>query len=235
MEQDQAPDMSRPQQPPKKDFFSTFGKLAAIVIVAALLVGGGVYLGQNMNKSSVPPSASPVPEISSVPSPTTGQVTTAPTASQESGKLTKTVTAGGAKGTAFGVYAIDFPQDWTETKEKNELTDKLTLSKGLYSLTIYQAPMGGGGCLYPGDADSPMAQKFTDFVNITGAEFSLRRSWNKTGNPAGTIGYTVCQKGQDNSYGSITSYGAISVKSPDPSDPKIMAEIDSILTSVVKK
>jgi hypothetical protein len=95
--------------------------------------------------------------------------------------------------------------------------------------------MGGNGCTYSGDSESPMAQKFSDFADINGAEYVLRRSWNKTGNQAGTIGYTVCQRGQDNSYGSVTSYGAISVKSPDPADSKIMSEVDFIISSITKK
>jgi hypothetical protein len=80
-----------------------------------------------------------------------------------------------------------------------------------------------------------MAQKFTEYADINGAEHILRRSWNKTGNPAGTIAYTVCQRGQDNSYGSITSYGAVSAKSPDPADPKVMADVDFMVSSLVKK
>ena len=221
----------------KKDPFSLIGKIVAAVVVIALLVGGGLYLGQSMNKNSQNQTqTSPTPsQAGANTTPTlSGQASpsAAPTTNYQVGM--KTITAGPAGGTSFGVYAVDIPAGWTNVHEKTDITDKLTITKGAYSLSIYQAPMGGGGCLYPGDAAQEMAQNFTDFVQIQGSSSLLRRSWNKAGNPAGTISYTVCQKGTD-SFGSPTAYGAISVKAPEPADPAFMKDIDFMLSSLVQK
>ena len=220
----------------KKDPFSLIGKIVAAVVVIALLVGGGLYLGQSMNKNSQnqtqtspTPSqagANTTPILSGQASPSA-----APTTNYQVGM--KTITAGPAGGTSFGVYAVDIPAGWTNVHEKTDITDKLTITKGAYSLSIYQAPMGGGGCLYPGDAPAEMSQTFTDFINVKGKVDELRRSWNQTA--AKTITYTICKKGTDGSYGTFSSFGSISAASPNPADKAILAEIDSMLASIVKQ
>ena len=219
---------------PKKDPFSMFGKIATIVIVAALLLGGGLYLGQTMNKDGDQNTSENTAPTQTITSPTVMQQSpeASPTDSEKTGE--KTVYLGPAKGTSFKLVQIDIPAGWSEKRETTDITDKLIVTKGAYELSIYQAPMGGSMCVYPGDAEQMMSQKFSDFVAIQGGEFQLRRSWNKVGNPAGTIVYTVCQKNTDN-FGSPTSYGAISIKTPDPSDAANMKDIDFMLSSLVTK
>ena len=221
--------------PVKKDPFSLFGKVVAVILVLGLLLGGGYYLGTNFgNKKATSPS--PTPSQSPSVAPTSSVKTQeSPTPTVSQAPSVKTVTSGPASGTSYSAYSVDIPTGWTDVKEKTDITDKLIISKDAYSLTIYQAPMGGGGCLYPGSPPAEMAQSFTDFVEITGSSSSLRRSWNKSGNPAGTVAYTVCQKGSDGSFGSPTAYGAVSVKAPDSPNDKIMADIDSMIASLVKK
>ncbi len=147
----------------------------------------------------------------------------------------KKVSSGLTNSNAFKPYTIDIPSGWSDSKESdaNAGIDKLTITKNGYTLTIYQAPFGGGGCLYGNEAEQPFTQKFSDYADISLGQY--RRSWNKTGNQGGTIGYTVCQKSADNSYGSITQFGAISVKSPDPADSSVLSEIDSMIASITKQ
>ncbi len=223
-------------EPPmnKKDPFSIVGKVAVLLIVAALLVGGGLYLGKSMNKNSNSNN-------SVMPSPTVEQAmeespTASPTPSTSSGQAQmKTVVAGPAKGTSFGAYSIDIPSGWTDKHEVTDITDKLTITKGAYELSIYQAPIGGGGCRYPGQSDAPMSQRFTEFKEIDGTTGNMIRSWNKTGNPAGQIVYTICQGGIGDISSSPTSFGAISAKSPDPADAATMKDIDSMISSITTK
>ena len=224
----------------KQDPFSLIGKVAVAAIILAVLIGGGIFLGMNLSKNKAQTNNSAIPS----PLPTTS-IQASPTVSSNSGQVisptlppgsqgTRTITAGGGTGSSFGVYAIDIPVGWTDVTTKTDITNKLTVSRGDYSLSVYQAPIGGGGCVYPGDPSSVMAQSFTDFVQITGAHKMLRRSWNKTGSPANTISYTVCEE-NGSSFGSPTSFGAVSVKSPDPVDAAVMKDIDFMLSSLAEK
>lgn len=215
----------------KKDPFSLIGKITVIVVLLAILIGGGVYLGMTLTKKDdkmVPPAYTTNAPSTSPAANTNAQVTPTATAAQ-----TKTVTAGGGTGSSFTAYSIKVPEGWTDSLEKTDITNKLILSKGAYSLSIYQAPIGGGGCLYTGDADAMMAQRFTQYVQVPAGANTFRRSWNTVGNQPGKISYTYCQYGTD-SYGSPTSFGAVSATSPDPSDKDTMAEIDSMVASLKK-
>ncbi len=216
-----------------KDPFSVFGKIAAVVIVAALLIGGGAYLGMSLNKNSNQNGmqTTPTPQAS----PTT-VMQESPTSSQTpvvNHPLEVLTTAGGAPGTSFTTYTINVPADWTPKEDKTSVSDKLTLTKGSSTLTITQAAMGGGGCLYPGDPASEMAQTFTDFADIKGVSTTFRRSFNKGNDP--TISYTICQKASDASYGSPTQFGAINVIAPSSTSTETLAQIDQMIASLTKK
>ncbi|HVZ66941.1 MAG TPA: hypothetical protein VG917_01645 [Patescibacteria group bacterium] len=212
----------------KRDFFSLFGKLMAIIIATAVLIGGGYYIGDIAKKQNSPvptPTAMPTKEV---------MVTSTPSASTSPTLTTlpsKTINLPNATGSSFKAYSVKIPGGWTDTQEKTDITDKLTITKGAYSLSIYRAPIGGGGCLYPGDADQPMAQKFTDFTQVDGTT-KFRISWNKTGNQPGKINYTVCSSTDGKTYGAPTSFGAITITTPDPADKDIMDEIKGILVSL---
>lgn len=227
-----------PAQPlPKKNdaAFSLFGKIALAIIIIALLVAGGYFLGTNApkrEKISVSPTAIPTPTLAAqqeLMSPkTTDTISMTPAATK------KTITAGQTGSTIFGHYSVDVPSGWVNTHDSTSATDKLILSKDGFSLTIYQAAFGGGGCLYKGDPPTEMAQTFSDFVGITGKSAQFRRSWN-TDAAAKTISYTVCQQNTaDKSFGSITSYGRIDAVAPNPSDNTILTEMDSIIASLIK-
>lgn len=220
-----------PSPKPRKDAYSWFGRIALILLVLAFLIGGGYYLGRFDKEPDQTMSPNPQPTQAVMMQ---GTPETSPTATKTALEI-KTVTAGGAKGTSFSQYIIEIPEGWNEKHEVTDITDKLTVTQGKYSLSIYQAPMGGGGCLYPGDPDSQMAQRFTDFGGIDGNSGNFRRSWNKTGNPVGMISYTYCQRGDDGSFGNPTSFGAISATSPDPSEKDIIIDMNTMVSSLTKK
>lgn len=236
--EEKAPEQTQVQAPvveskPKKDPFSLFGKIALVGIVAAVLIGGGMYAGVQFSKQKsgmpVPTPQAPTPSQTVIATPTI-QPATSPTLS-----AMQTVTAGGkSSAPMFGAYTLTVLSGWTTTPETGSGIDKLTISKDSYSITINQGAFGGGGCIYPGDPAAEMAQSFTKFTDITAGSVKLRRSWNTTGNPANTIVYTICQQ-SGASYGAVTSFGRIDVKSPDPADPSLLTQIDSILSSITKK
>lgn len=197
--------------------------IVSVLILFAVIAGGAFYLGQ---KSGGQSSITPTPTVAQVQTQTNVHSTTAvnPTISNP-----KTVIAGGAL--SFSAYKLITPSDWISQREQGQDNDRLTLTKNGYKIVIYEAAFGGGGCLYPGDAPSEMAQTFSSFVEIIDPNgFVFRRS------PTGTAGnFTVCQKNSsDGSFGSPTAFGAISITTPVAQDASIMGEIDGILASINK-
>lgn len=208
-----------------------------ISVLALLAVGAlaGYFLANN--KISV---SSKNDKISSTPTPTQAQTglksdsnTTTGTPTPTTSVSKKTVSAGLSGSSAFKTYTVQVPSGWTDAHETDSSAgiDKVTLTKGAYSLIIYQASFGGGGCIYGNEPDQAFAQKFSDYSDISGGQY--RRSWNKSG--GSTTGYTACQKNSDGSYGSPTQFGAISAKSPEPADAATMAEIDVMISSITKQ
>ena len=220
--------------PPRRKAFPIFGKITLALICTLLIFFGGYVFGKQTKQTS-PPAPSPSKEAMKQPTET---VIPSPTITIIPSSKTKTVKAGLADSTAFKPYSIDVPDGWTDVHENTQTAniDKLTLTKNGYSLTIYQAALGGGGCLYKDDPPAEMAEKFTDFSGVTGKSGNFRRSWNQDGTPVKTIAYTVCQKSTtENSYGSITTFGRIDAISPNPADTTIINEIDGMIASLMKQ
>lgn len=208
-------------------FFALLGKLFLFLFICTAFLGGGYYLGIK-NATTIPPTPSPTLHTPTTPTPIP------PSPTPVSGD-TKTVKAGLSGSTAFIPYTIDVPAGWTDARETTIAAgiDKLTLTKNGYSITIYQAPMGGNDCIYTGDKPTTMAQRYTDFVNINGKSGQYRRSWNQSNGQS--ITYAVCQKAADDSYGTVTTFGLINVVSPNPANSGILTEIDGVLASLVKQ
>ncbi|HEX8931733.1 MAG TPA: hypothetical protein VF810_01100 [Patescibacteria group bacterium] len=224
------PQPTQPQPPIKSGGFLAFlRKLLLWLIFGLILLSAGYYLGA---KNFIQPTPTPTPTPTTVVSSPT-QVIPSPTLTFQK---TKTVKAGLSGGNFFTTYSVDIPDGWIDARETTIAAgiDKLTLTKNGYSITIYQAAMGGGGCLYPGDKPADMSQTFSKFATINGHGGQFRRSWNEPGGAA-TISYTVCMQGADKSYGVLSPYGVINVVSPNPPDTSILAEIDGILASIVKQ
>jgi hypothetical protein len=208
-------------------------KYAIVIVLTALLVGFGVVA---YFKGWLPTITFKKPQAVSV---TNSEVSTPalstpnPIASASPSASLMVVKAGGVL--VFNAYTIDVPTGWSYTKEPAPVgevaMDKLTLErKGGYKIQIFQAATGGAPCLYPGDQDqegpSSRYTKFVDLVTATGDK--LRRSSTDTGS-----GFTVCEL-QSGGYGQPTSFGHISIATPDIPSNIVMQEVDSILSSLKK-
>lgn len=214
-------------------FFSIFGKIILGTLLLSLILGAGYYIGHSKIIQ---------PSLKETPSPAVSEKQTIPTTAPSlpagtkptSVPAKKTLTGGLSDATAFSNYSVDVPLGWSDKKDITPgVIDKLTLSKGAYSLSIYQAAMGGGMCLYPEDTpfDGP-SQKFTHYVDLLNTPLLFRRSWNDDAKN-GIQSYVICQKTSD-AYGSPTTFGAISYQTPEQPDDTILEEMDTILASLKK-
>lgn len=204
--------------------FTIFGKIALVVLVLGSLTYGGYYYGIKTTKDTKPEAASVEVEIDNQDP----QETTAP-------EIKLTAVIGGlskSAGLSFDQYSLMVPEGWISSKESQTLMDeKLTLKKNGYEINIFQAATGGAVCLYAGDAEfEGPSSKYQTFVNLTTQDGkNLRRSGDLNGN-----NFTICQKSVDNSYQQPTNYGHISITMPVNFTAEILAEIDSILSSLKK-
>lgn len=199
-------------------FFNIFGKIMLIALILGSLTYGGYYFGKQTKEIQKPENisieAEVVPQLSPTPYPLI------------------TIVAGLPKsaGLSFDQYSIMTPSDWTSKKEsQTTLDEKLILSKGEYSISIFQAATGGALCLYNGDAEfEGPSSRFEKFVSLTTKDSrSLRRSGEGDA-------FTVCQKSGDESYQQPTNYGHISIKTSANPTSEILTEIDSITSSLKK-
>lgn len=192
----------------------------SIILLLIIIAGGAFYFGQQ--------SASQEREMTTTPTPTPFVTVEAPTPEviQED---VKTVKAGGVL--ALSAYTLTTPSDWTSQREQGEGMDKLTISKEGYKITIYQAAFGGGGCIYSGEPEAFFTKygNYVEIQNLNGLVF--RRGQNES---TGKTSWTVCNKGTDGTYGTITPFGGITIQNPLTIDEEIMAEIDGILASLKK-
>ena len=203
--------------------------LPAISVVFLVLVVGGIafYFGTKSISTRQNPTITPTIAQTQINNPQNTESTPTPTQS-----LTKTVNAGGVL--IFSPYSVSVPEGWTSERVQGQDNDKLTLAKLGYKLAIYEAAFGGGGCLYPGDAPSEMAQKFVSFVEIINPNGFVFRRGQSDSLP--NI-YTICQKNtSDDSFGTPTSFGAITLTTPGTLDKNavIFPDVDAILASLKK-
>jgi hypothetical protein len=131
-------------------------------------------------------------------------------------------------------YTIKYPTTWTLKDESpvESQSSRVILTKSGYSITIYQAAMGGARCIYEGDLpNGPYSDKRgLARVDVQTGFGSLRRTeaTSQTGKA-----YSFCQLDKDSgSYGSITSIGTISYITPTNPDQAILTEMDNIIKSV---
>lgn len=210
-------------------FFSVFGKVMLVVLVLSSMAYGGYYFGKQVKLTEKPEALSTEDQESIVD--TSYIPTTAPVSSP---LPQTTVVAGVSKsaGLSFDAYSVMYPNNWTSKKEsQSALDEKLIITNGDYSITIFQAATGGALCLYPGDAEfEGPSSKFEVFTTLTTKDNrTLRRSGDKNGTT-----FTICQKSVDNSYQQPTNYGHISVKLAADFTPEILTEVDLIISSLKK-
>lgn len=224
----------QPEQKKRGGIFSVLVKIFLFLLVAVGLLLGGFYLGEQANQtpeasltSQTPPSPTTTSPLAQSDQPAVEN----PTPASQNTTPVKAGLAGDA--TVFEPYSIDVPEGWTDARETTVAAgvDKLTLTKNGYSVTIYQAPMGGGGCVYEEDEPNEFSQMYTNYTDINGKSGQYRRSW--TENEGKSITYAVCQKTQDGSYSVMSTFGAITVVSPNPAAAAMLTEIDGIIASLI--
>lgn len=203
-------------------FFSVFGKIILVVIVVGGIGIGAYYLGTKNKTANVLPT--PTVQVTSPTNIPTNMPTVTPKHSRTA------VSAGLGTLPAFSLYVLSYPSGWTSKEEKDEKanTDKLTLTKENYTLTILQGPAGAGPCTFGNEPAQEMAQHFATFVGIVGFDRQFRRGTNDSKT------YTVCEQ-KVQGYAFPTAFGYITYTVPNPSDKGIMAEADSIIASIMKQ
>lgn len=209
-------------------FFSIFGKIMLVLLILGSMIYGGYYFGKQ-TKTIAKPEAVQTENNDSIIETENSIVSPSPSPLPQT-----TIVAGVSKsaGLSFDQYSVVTPQDWTAKKEsQSALDEKLILTKGNYSITIFQAATGGALCLYPGDADfEGPSSKFQVFTTLTTKDArTLRRSGD-----VNATAFTVCQKSADGSYQQPTNYGHISIKTPELPAKAVVEEIDLILASLKK-
>lgn len=188
------------------------GILLTIVI---LLTGTVAYLAGRQNVVPSPtPTSTPIPTSTSSPLPTA--------------KPLQTIKGGGIL--SFPKYSLQASTDWVSVREQGQDNEKITLTNGVYSLSITQGGFGGSICLYPGDPDQEgPSGRYSSFIELTTKSGDkLRRSTPQTG-----PGFGICQLTQYG-WGEPTLYGAIGLKVPAVPTPEMLQEIDNILLSLTK-
>ncbi len=208
------------------NFFSTFGKIVLALLIVGCIGYAGYYIGtHNLLKKVTPQTVqvSPTRDVNQL-SPTQSQL---PTVSPTTPPTGKKVTAG-MQTTFFKQYAVIVPPGWVDKHESDSAakTDKLTITKNGYILTISQAAGGGGSCIFPGGSPQPMSQAFTSFIEISGASAQYRRGTSDG------ISYTICEK-RTESWGFPTSYGYITYIVPKLADQSVIKnEMDEMVASL---
>jgi hypothetical protein len=154
---------------------------------------------------------------------------TAPSA-QPSAPAGKTVSAG-IKTEYFTPYTIVAAPGWADTHESDPSRpfDKLTLTRGDYSLNIVQAGAGIEACIF-GGAPTPTGiaqlwQEYPTGVSISGVSAQYMR-----GTSDGKL-YIVCVE-QGSGFASMTPFGGIMYTVPSPADPATLAEMDGMVASL---
>lgn len=209
-------------------FFASFGKIVLVLLVGGLLIGGGIYFGEQLGKKSATPSPTPI-NPQSVQTTQAQSLTATPT--QEPSHFV--VEAGGIK--PFDAYTLSAITGWAISKNHNAGMDQIILAKGEYQLSILQAALGGGGCSFPGEAAQDMSVLLTSPIDIplqTG--LPLRRGTAQSPT-TGKMAFTICQKGSSGSYGTLTEYGVINYSTPLNPATDMMVQLDAMVGSLQKQ
>ena len=199
-------------------YFVAIFVTAILVFLGATIYYKGFPVFPSYNKNQVSTD-------SGVPETLTEVVSAPPTPTPIGGTL---VTAGGVL--VFGKYTIQVPATWQYTQEGDANMDKLTITKGGYTISIYEAATGGAQCLYPGDPDSEMATRYTTFTEITTQGGGRLRRGGTT-----ATAFTVCEKTTGSTtWGLPTTFGHMTVTTPAAPPAAMMTEIDGILSTLKK-
>ncbi|MDO8341324.1 MAG: hypothetical protein Q7T59_05100, partial [Candidatus Woesebacteria bacterium] len=179
-------------------FFSIFGKVILVILIIGAMTYGGYYFGIK-TKEIKKPQAETTTSSENLP-------TSTPTPTQTTKPLI-TINGGVPKsaGLSYDQYSLQASGDWVIKRENQTVADeKLYLSKDDYQITIFQGETGGALCLYSvyPDFEGP-SSRYNFFKELTSKDNrTLRRSGDLNG-----LGFTICQKYSDGSFGQPTNYG----------------------------
>ena len=201
-----------------------------LIVILFLAVGVGFYIlgTKSQNNTNGISSTDGFVEVT----PLTSQNSTSEEVSVEeatpSATQTQTVRGGGIL--TFPKYELTTGVDWTVTREsENSNSEKVTLTKDGYELSILEGGFGGAACLFPGEPEvEGPSGRYIAYVEITAKSGDLfRRATSSSG------GFAICQKTQ---YGweAPTLFGSISFITPTPPSPEMILEMDKIIASITR-
>ncbi len=217
---------------PGRSFGFFKGFLAALIL---FLVAGGSYLaGTQNNKLAEKSTLKPTQQVAK---------------SESSPRITQPIeTIGNPNWITFtnrtsedGGYTIMYPDVWKPTLENsNGVTNTLTLKNSDYSIQIYIAPMGGGGCIFEGEVPEGPYSDLRDkqYTELTINGKAYRRFMADSSNDPNKINLTqfdFCGSQDGINYGSPTEFGVITYSLPKTFDKNMLEEMDSIVKTLRNK
>lgn len=214
-------------------FFAALGRVFFLVVLAAILVGGGYLLASKFRPGAVSPKGAN--QVVTMSSPLTS-MTNKPVVKTP---VFKTITAGLPKSAklSYYQYKITFPDNWSVSNQGDLAipTERLVLSKNGHQLSIYQAATGGADCVYPGDStpEGP-AGMYGSYVEFAGNDKITYRRGMVDSTNISTQNFGVCARVQNISFGEPTPFGHILYQTPKAFDQDILAEMDGIVASLTR-
>lgn len=198
------------------------------IIILLLGLGGGYFL-KSQETSQTPQSLN---QTQNQPTSTLPTATAIPTQSKA---IWATYTSTKLESTSFNPYLIQYPETWTPFHKRDAITDTYTLTKGDAEIKIYQAPLGGSGCIFEGDVpQGPMQDlRTTKYTEVPIASGAILRRYLSTNQGNGTkIVYDFCGSANNKDWGTPTSFGAITYTSTSTFSDADLMEMDSILKTL---
>ena len=204
--------------------FAVFGKLSLGILIAAVLVAGGVYLGIKGNKNkTVSPTPTPIVQVS--PSP----ILSSPNPATASPSLmpNQTVVVNGT--TPFASFSASIPNDFQTKKEIIADRVKVTFSNGSASVIISQAGGEVGQCIYPGENPVSFSSSFQTPTQINGVGVQFKRASAASGSISdGIQTFTVCEL-RSGSYQFPTQFGYITYQTDPNPKVDVLSQLDQIV------
>lgn len=223
------------QQPVKTKNSSGVNKILIIVVIVLLLglAGAAGYIlkgsSQTNNQTALQPSATPSTQTTAIPTQTISQ-TASPSPTLALISYTSTQLANNG----LKAYSISFPPAWVKTVTHDATSDTLTLTQNGYSISIYQAAYGGGGCTFSGDPQ-PMSEDMRNkpFVDIMSGIGQLRRyQADAAQSKPGMVTFGFCQSTDGTSFGKPTSVGMITYQVPQSYAASFLTDMDAIIKTL---
>lgn len=138
------------------------------------------------------------------------------------------------KDVSFKPYTIQYPEAWIENIKSDTSSYTLALAKDKHMLIIYQASIGGSGCIFEGEMpDGPYIDiRQVKFVEIDSNLGKLRRFESDTSQlDPNLTSFNFCLQA-NGTYQTTTSAGNISYIVPKNYKPELLSEMDSIIETL---